>query len=327
MTIAVTLASGCNIFNNRNGYVLGPFDIIPVKESDVYELDTEWKENEVRPNGRPQEAAPRTNDDPLVRRDDGTLSGGNFGERGPNDRVLAFELLYRDVNRYHIKEYLKSKNSIWAEHDYYYIDQVIAAAKDNNINPVLLFAIIGQEQSFVKVGSTFDNLETRLENMKQAMSYSPIRVEFPPGVVIPKVDEITESDLIYMCAQNPWNVYYSWWSAPFASGAEDIFKGKSSGYVYGFATSACNTAKRNLGWRSVGDYFDDEDNPIYFGESGLEDGGQETWWNRPALHWVNNGHPIGGGEYIWFYAKHQQWYIGVTKFFRAIEIAGAYRDL
>ncbi len=56
-------------------------------------------------------------------------------------------LRYKNINQQKLRNYLISRNSILAEEPYF--TTVINAAKEFSINPIILFAITGQEQSFV----------------------------------------------------------------------------------------------------------------------------------------------------------------------------------
>ncbi|MGH4121372.1 MAG: hypothetical protein ACREV6_00230 [Clostridium sp.] len=56
-------------------------------------------------------------------------------------------LMYKNVNITNLKEFLKSKNSILVQEPYF--SAILSASKDFNLNPLVLFAIAGQEQSFV----------------------------------------------------------------------------------------------------------------------------------------------------------------------------------
>lgn len=71
------------------------------------------------------------------------IEGVNYSE----GRHLAEILQYKSINPELLKEYLENKNSYLSED--YYIDMFIQVAKDYNVNPLLLVAITGQEQSFV----------------------------------------------------------------------------------------------------------------------------------------------------------------------------------
>ena len=60
---------------------------------------------------------------------------------------LQKHLQYKEVNKSALQDWLKERNSLLSEEPYF--NQIIATAKDFNINPLLLFAITGQEQGFV----------------------------------------------------------------------------------------------------------------------------------------------------------------------------------
>ncbi len=60
---------------------------------------------------------------------------------------LQKHLQYKEVNKNALQTWLKERNSLLSEEPYF--DQIITTAKDFNINPLLLFAITGQEQGFV----------------------------------------------------------------------------------------------------------------------------------------------------------------------------------
>lgn len=76
--------------------------------------------------------------------------------------------LYKDVNVSNLKDFLNSRNSLLAEEPY--LSTILSVSKDFNLNPLVMFAITGQEQSFV-----------------------------------PK-----DSENAYKIANNPFNVYNSW---------------------------------------------------------------------------------------------------------------------
>lgn len=61
--------------------------------------------------------------------------------------VLPEELLYKDVDTARLKAALEKRNSILA--DELYFSAILQAASEYNVNPLLLFAITGQEQAFV----------------------------------------------------------------------------------------------------------------------------------------------------------------------------------
>lgn len=56
-------------------------------------------------------------------------------------------LKYKDINRQLLKKYLNKRNSILIDEPYF--SSIIESAKKHNLNPILLFAIAGQEQGFV----------------------------------------------------------------------------------------------------------------------------------------------------------------------------------
>ncbi|PJI07460.1 MULTISPECIES: glucosaminidase domain-containing protein [Clostridium] len=60
---------------------------------------------------------------------------------------LPNEFKYREINSEATKKYLNSKNSLLASEPYF--SKIINACKDRNLNPLVLFAIAGQEQAFV----------------------------------------------------------------------------------------------------------------------------------------------------------------------------------
>lgn len=60
-------------------------------------------------------------------------------------------LMYKNVNLKNLNEFLKSKNSLLAEEPYF--STILSVSKDFNLNPLVMFAITGQEQSFVPKNS------------------------------------------------------------------------------------------------------------------------------------------------------------------------------
>lgn len=60
---------------------------------------------------------------------------------------LPTDYKYKNINIDNLKRYLDSKNSMLAEEPY--MLSIINAAKRYDVNPLLLFAITGQEQNFV----------------------------------------------------------------------------------------------------------------------------------------------------------------------------------
>jgi len=59
----------------------------------------------------------------------------------------SWELRYTEVNMGVLRKWLSNKNSLLADEPYF--SAIINAGKRNDINPLLLFSITGQEQSFV----------------------------------------------------------------------------------------------------------------------------------------------------------------------------------
>ncbi|OPY62436.1 MAG: hypothetical protein A4E56_01351 [Pelotomaculum sp. PtaU1.Bin065] len=57
------------------------------------------------------------------------------------------DLLYQEVNTAKLRQSLLKRNSILAEEPYFSV--IVQSAKEFNVNPIFLFAITGQEQSFV----------------------------------------------------------------------------------------------------------------------------------------------------------------------------------
>lgn len=63
------------------------------------------------------------------------------------DNDLPAYLQYREVNINKLREWLNGRNSLLADEPYF--STILQVAAEFNINPVLLFAITGQEQGFV----------------------------------------------------------------------------------------------------------------------------------------------------------------------------------
>jgi putative ABC transport system permease protein len=84
------------------------------------------------------------------------------------DNGLPTSIQYKPFNLVDLKSYLLAKNSLLAEEPYF--SAIIDAGREFDVNPLLLFAIAGQEQSFV-----------------------------------PKDHELAKE-----MANNPFNVFYSW---------------------------------------------------------------------------------------------------------------------
>lgn len=66
-------------------------------------------------------------------------------ERVPND--LPPHLQYKNINTDKLRDWLHGRNSLLAEEPYF--PTIVEVAAEYNINPLLLFAITGQEQGFV----------------------------------------------------------------------------------------------------------------------------------------------------------------------------------
>ncbi|MDD3224587.1 MAG: hypothetical protein PHX70_07775 [Clostridium sp.] len=75
---------------------------------------------------------------------------------------------YQNINSGKLRDFLNKRNSILADEPYF--SSILSSAKKYNVNPILLFAITGQEQSFV-----------------------------------PKQNKNSKK-----IANNPFNIYYSW---------------------------------------------------------------------------------------------------------------------
>lgn len=65
---------------------------------------------------------------------------------------LPDEFKYKIIDETSLREFLNSRGSILSEEPYFSI--IINTSQDFNLNPLLLFAIAGQEQSFVPKNST-----------------------------------------------------------------------------------------------------------------------------------------------------------------------------
>ncbi|AAK78847.1 putative ABC transport system permease protein [Clostridium acetobutylicum] len=62
---------------------------------------------------------------------------------------LPLQFKYRDINTTALRKYLTQRHSLLASEPYF--SKIIEVAKKNNLNPLVLFAISGQEQGFVPV--------------------------------------------------------------------------------------------------------------------------------------------------------------------------------
>jgi hypothetical protein len=70
-----------------------------------------------------------------------------IAEPAKPDIGMPDRLKYTDIDISALKSYLKSRDSMLAEEPYF--GAIVKAAKVHNVHPLLLFAITGQEQSFV----------------------------------------------------------------------------------------------------------------------------------------------------------------------------------
>lgn len=77
----------------------------------------------------------------------------------PN-RNFPHYLYYRDIHEENLKNYLASRNSLLESEPYF--SQLLATAKEFDLNPLLLFAITGHEQAFVP--KDHPNSETMIHN-------------------------------------------------------------------------------------------------------------------------------------------------------------------
>ncbi|MFL0198070.1 hypothetical protein ACJDU8_21250 [Clostridium sp. WILCCON 0269] len=91
----------------------------------------------------------------------------NYGKNYPN-KYLPQYLKYQRVDTYKLKAFLNNRNSLLCNDPYF--STIMNTAKEFNLNPILLFAITGQEQNFVPV----------------------------------------DTPNAYKIANNPFNVYHSW---------------------------------------------------------------------------------------------------------------------
>lgn len=104
----------------------------------------------VRPDNRANEINP-----PMIfaelqykLRNDGTFLTQDIRYRQNYlNEQLMYKLQYRQVDKKSLIQYLSRKGSLLCEEPYY--SSIIQASIEYNLNPLLLFAIAGQEQSFV----------------------------------------------------------------------------------------------------------------------------------------------------------------------------------
>lgn len=104
----------------------------------------------------------------LVQKISYTLTSTKISKKKIMNSNLPFYLRYKDINIHKLKDFLDSKNSLLSEEPYF--SAIISSAKEYDVNPLVLFAITGQEEDFVPKNT-------------------------------PSADKI---------ANNPFNVYHSW---------------------------------------------------------------------------------------------------------------------
>ncbi|WP_243174913.1 M23 family metallopeptidase [Desulfofundulus sp. TPOSR] len=83
--------------------------------------------------------------------------------------VLPGDLAYRDVDGEKLAAWLRGKGSMLADH----VDEIIRAAREVGVNPLLLVAITGQEQGFVPEGSPAAMLGNPFNVYGSWQNYSP----------------------------------------------------------------------------------------------------------------------------------------------------------
>ncbi|MFM9328444.1 hypothetical protein [Paenibacillus mesotrionivorans] len=64
-----------------------------------------------------------------------------------SDSPLPLVYTYHPVDPLQLKNWLQARNSLFADDPYF--SAILEAAERNNLNPLLLFAITGQEQGYV----------------------------------------------------------------------------------------------------------------------------------------------------------------------------------
>lgn len=113
-------------------------------------------------------AAKHISQNKLVQKINYTLTSTKISKKKMINSNLPSYLRYRDINIHKLKDFLASKNSLLSEDPYF--SAIISSAKEYDVNPLVLFAITGQEEDFVPKNT-------------------------------PSADKI---------ANNPFNVYHSW---------------------------------------------------------------------------------------------------------------------
>ena len=75
-----------------------------------------------------------------------SLVRSSTNKKSPTTNI-AVHFEYKEINTAVLKTYLNSHNSLLAEEPYF--STIVAVSKQYNLNPLILFAISGQEESFV----------------------------------------------------------------------------------------------------------------------------------------------------------------------------------
>lgn len=70
----------------------------------------------------------------------------SFGSKFKNSN-LPYYIRYHEIRTGRLKDFLAKRNSLLAEEPYF--SAILGTAKKYNLNPLILFAITGQEQNFV----------------------------------------------------------------------------------------------------------------------------------------------------------------------------------
>lgn len=81
----------------------------------------------------------------LTNRPNNRTFGINYEELFTSE--LPYNFKYKDINQIKLKNFLVRKKSLLAEEPYF--STIISVSKEYNLNPLVLFAITGQEQGFV----------------------------------------------------------------------------------------------------------------------------------------------------------------------------------
>lgn len=88
-------------------------------------------------------------------------------EKQADNAILPDYLKYKKVHVTKLREFLTSRNSLLAEETY--LLTILSVSEDFNLNPLLMFAITGQEQSFVpKSNKNADKIANNPFNVKNS---------------------------------------------------------------------------------------------------------------------------------------------------------------